>query len=120
MDNATIKSRLIDFGIAVAVFLTVSVIFFMPVFQGKVLIQSDIISFKAMSEEILNYNDTHDDVALWTGSGFSGMPTYQIHLGDTGNLFERVHDFIGLNLPRPANYIFIGFLFFIFCFAVLK
>ncbi|MBP7400743.1 MAG: hypothetical protein KA954_14220 [Chitinophagales bacterium] len=112
MDNATIKSRLIDFGIAVAVFLTVSVIFFMPVFQGKVLIQSDIISFKAMSEEILNYNDTHDDVALWTGSGFSGMPTYQIHLGDTGNLFERVHDFIGLNLPRPANYIFIGFLFF--------
>lgn len=112
MDNASIKSRLLDFGIAIAIFLAVCIIFFMPIFQGKILIQSDVLNFLAMSKEIVDYNNTHDDVALWTGSGFSGMPTYQIHLGDNGNLFERVHTILGLGLPRPANYMFIGFLFF--------
>lgn len=112
MNTSTVKSRLIEFAIAFTIFLAVSIIFFMPVFQGKILIQSDVLSYRAMSKEILDYNDTHDDVALWTGSGFAGMPTYQIHMGDTGNLFEQVHKVIGLNLPRPANYFFIGFLFF--------
>ncbi|MFN3939262.1 MAG: hypothetical protein ACK4IY_01665 [Chitinophagales bacterium] len=112
MRTSSFKSRVIEFAIAVLVFLAVSIVFFMPVFQGKILIQSDILSYKAMSKEIQDYNDANDDIALWTGSGFSGMPAYQIHIGDTGNLFEQVHRAIGLNLPRPANYFFIGFLFF--------
>lgn len=112
MDNSTMKRSLTEFGIAIAVFLAVCIVFFLPVFQGKILIQSDIISYKAMSKEVQDYNDTHGDVALWTGSAFGGMPTYQIHLGSTGNLFEQVHAFIGLYLPRPANYFFIAFLFF--------
>ena len=33
-----------------------------------------------MSKETLDYNASHDDAALWTGTMFGGMPTFLIHL----------------------------------------
>ena len=40
-----------------------------------------------MSKETLDYNASHDDAALWTGTMFGGMPTFLIHLEHSGNLF---------------------------------
>jgi hypothetical protein len=112
MEQKNVRKNLIEWGIALGIFLLISIIFFMPVFQGKILIQGDMVNYKAMSKETLDYNDTHDDVALWTNSMFGGMPTFLIHLADNGNLFGYLNKAIGLYLPRPANYLFISCLTF--------
>ncbi len=109
------KKLLTEWGTAIAIFLLVSIVFFLPVFQGKILIQGDMINYKAASKETLDYNATHDDVALWTDNMFGGMPTYLIHLADTGNFFNVLNKAIGLYLPRPANYLFMASL----CFFIL-
>lgn len=115
MEQTNWKKTLSEWGIALAIFLFVSIVFFMPVFQGKILIQGDMLNFKAMSKETLDYNDTHDDTALWTNNMFGGMPTALIALVDYGNIFFYLNKAIGLYLPRPANYIFMASL----CFFVL-
>lgn len=68
---------------ALAVFLSLSVAYFSPmVFNGKVLQQSDLSSLKGMTGELDRYygdkQEVDGGVAAWTGSMFSGMPTYNI------------------------------------------
>lgn len=77
--------------LALGLFLLLSVVYFAPmVFDGKVLRQSDLASVKGMTNEIDRYygdgQDTGEGVAAWTGSMFSGMPTYNIKMyGAPGN-----------------------------------
>lgn len=71
--------------LALGIFLLLSVVYFAPmVFDGKVLQQADLASVKGMTNEIDRYygngQDTGEGVAAWTGSMFSGMPTYNIKI----------------------------------------
>ena len=112
MSGKNFRQTAIEWGIAILIFLALSIAFFTPVFQGKILIQTDALNFKAMSKETLDYNASHDDAALWTGTMFGGMPTFLIHLEHSGNLFAFLNKAIGLWLPRPANYLFMSCLTF--------
>ncbi len=66
-------------------FLVLVVIYFQPVFEGKTLPQQDLTQFEGMAQEVLEYGKQTG----WTGSMFSGMPTYQI----TG--YSEGIDFVG-------------------------
>lgn len=109
------RKNILPFIIALVVFIIFSALYFYPLLQGKILVQSDIMNFKGVSEEALDYYETTGEPALWTNSLFSGMPTYQIMLPENGNIFEKVNKFMGLYLPRPANYMFLSLL----CFFIL-
>lgn len=82
--------------LALAVFLLLSVVYFAPmVFNGKVLQQSDLASVKGMTNELDRYygdkQEVEGGVAAWTGSMFSGMPTYNIKVyGAPGNYLRYV------------------------------
>lgn len=102
--------------IAVGVFFFIfSALYFYPLLQGKILVQGDIMNFVGVSKETVDHHDATGEGALWTNSMFGGMPTYQVALYNSGNIFEKVNIYMGLFLPRPANYMFIALI----CFFVL-
>ncbi|NDV46477.1 hypothetical protein D0T49_05405 [Paludibacter sp. 221] len=69
--------------IALLIFVVLTVVYFAPsVFQNKTIQQGDVVKYIGMSEEVRNYAKTEESkdfpVIGWTGSMFSGMPTYTI------------------------------------------
>jgi hypothetical protein len=107
-----VANKILPFVAAIAIFMIFSALFFSPLLQGKILLQSDIMNFIGVSKEATDHYDKTGDAALWTNSMFSGMPTYQVMLPENGNAFEQVNKYLGLFLPRPANYMFIALVAF--------
>jgi hypothetical protein len=101
--------------LALFLFLSLSVIYFYPQFQGKQIFQSDIISWKAAADEIITYNETHREPTLWTNSMFSGMPAYFVSTRHPGNLMLKLEKVVNLFLERPAGY----FIALMICFYLL-
>lgn len=79
-----LKSLLPHLGVFIFFFAIIFVYFF-PVFEGKVIQQGDIDKFNGMAQEVIEYGKPSG----WTGSMFSGMPSYHITGYSTGV------DFIG-------------------------
>jgi hypothetical protein len=75
---------------AIAVFLTVSVIYFYPVLEGRVLKANDSTVAKISAKEIQDFRIKEGKEPLWTNSLFSGMPAYLISTLYPGNLFKNV------------------------------
>lgn len=67
------KISLPHVGVLIFFFLIV-LVYFYPVFEGKVLQQGDVTQFKGAAQEVLEYGKPSG----WTGSVFSGMPSYHI------------------------------------------
>jgi hypothetical protein len=60
-----------------AIFFLISLIYFYPSIENKVLQQGDVLSWRAMASEALKYNEKHDQPTLWANNNFAGMPMYQ-------------------------------------------
>ncbi|PCJ82449.1 MAG: hypothetical protein COA57_13240 [Flavobacteriales bacterium] len=105
---------------AIGVFIIVTAIYFLPLFQGKTIEQADIKHFKGMSKEVADWREKTGEEALWTNSMFSGMPAYQISVKDKGNLFQHIGKIIRLGIPTPASLIFLCFLGFYILMCCLK
>lgn len=95
---------------AAGVFLLLSVMYFLPQVQGKVLQPSDIISVRAASEELTSWKEKTGETVLWTNSMFSGMPTYQISLAQSSNLMNVVNKVHQAFIQRPIGYFFAAML----------
>ena len=95
---------------AIFCFILVAIFYFLPQFQNKTLIQGDRISYLGMAKEIMDYNETHDDEALWTNSMFSGMPAYQIHTPQTKNIATPLLKVMSLGFYRPVGQFILGML----------
>ena len=105
--NTFLKSALPHVLILIG-FVVVSFIYFFPLLQGYSLRQSDIVQYKGMSHEIVQYRAEYDQEPYWTNSMFGGMPAYQISAKYPGNLFNFVdQNIMTLGLGRPANYLFL-------------
>lgn len=109
--NMTIK-KILPHLIAVVTFAILTFIFFKPLFNGKVIHQSDIIQHRGMSKELLDYRNTEHKEALWTNSMFGGMPAYQISTLYPGNWTDHLDRLFHLYLPHPSGHIFMCFLGF--------
>ncbi|MFO7873364.1 MAG: YfhO family protein [Bacteroidales bacterium] len=108
-------AKLAPYVAAIVLFLLLSIIYVNPVLQGKQLMQSDIVNWKGMAQEIIEFRENTGEEALWTNSIFGGMPAYQISVQWANNVSGFFHDVMTLWLPRPADMIFLYFIgFFIF------
>ncbi len=105
--------------ISILVFLTVSTAYFLPVFQGKVLSQGDIVQFTGMSKEINDYRDSKGEEALWTNSMFSGMPGMNISFRPAGSIPRYLNKIFMVYFPRPAAPLFISMFGFFVLMLVL-
>lgn len=105
---------------AAGIFLLVSIIYFLPQVQGKVVPAGDIVQFQGMSKEIRDFRDKTGERTLWTNSIFGGMPTYQIDSAQPSNMLQYVEKASNLFIPRPIGYFFAMALFFYFFLVYMK
>ena len=113
--------KIIPHIIAVGIFITISAFYFSPVMDGKVLNMPDIIQYKGMSKESKDFKNTNNgEQTLWTGTSFSGMPTYQTGMQSKTNLVKYIDKFIKLGLPRPMDMVFLYLIGFYILLLTLK
>ncbi len=99
---------------ALLIFIIISFAYFLPVIEGKELVAHDTDSWRSMAQETIAYNETHDDVTLWTNSMFGGMPNYQISMHQPYNVLRYVEMVIH-QFPRPVS----NAILYLLCFYVM-
>nr|NQU90888.1 YfhO family protein [Bacteroidota bacterium] len=119
MEKFTIK-RIWPYLAAIVLFIILGMAYFSPVLEGKKLKQSDIVHFKGMSKEIVDYREATGKEALWTNSMFSGMPAYQISVHYKNVFVKYVDDIFKMGLPHPINLVFLYFIGFFILLLVLR
>ncbi|MCS6916325.1 MAG: YfhO family protein [Chitinophagales bacterium] len=103
-------------GVALAVFVLTTLLFFAPaLLENKVLQQGDIVHFKGMSREIVEFRKQYHSDPLWTNTMFSGMPAFQISVEYHGNLLRLLDKVLSAGFPHPARLMLMSFL----CFYIL-
>ncbi|MDP1622089.1 MAG: YfhO family protein [Bacteroidales bacterium] len=118
MKNVSFK-MLIPYLAAIAIFLVVTLAYFSPLLEGKKILQSDIVNFKGVSKEIVDFREKTGKEPLWTNSMFGGMPAYQISAKYTSNVVGYLDKVLSLGLPHPANLVFLYFLGFFILLLVM-
>jgi len=89
-------------------FIAIALIYTNPVFQGKEIIQHDIVQYKGGAKELLDYRAKHGEETYWSDAMFGGMPTYQTGAQFRGDIIKHVDNALNF-LPKPANYLFLLF-----------
>ena len=97
--------KLITFIVCIVAIAAVAFAFFYPdAMQGNELRQHDMQQGIANSHEVAQYAAATGDTPRWTGSLFSGMPTFQIAVKyPSTRLFGWVNTVMGLGLPSPSS-----------------
>ncbi|WP_319482735.1 YfhO family protein [uncultured Draconibacterium sp.] len=109
------NKKVIRYILPVLLLFITSAIYFTPVFEGKVVQQSDIIHNKGMSKSMSDFRAASGEEPLWADSMFGGMPGYLIATVYKGNLAKNIVGPI-LKIPRPVSYhlLFLS-LFYLMC-----
>ena len=95
------------------VFILFALLYANPIFQGKELIQHDIVQYKGGAKELLDYRAEFGKETYWSDSMFGGMPTYQMGAQFRGDFIKQIDNILNF-LPKPANYLFLLFSGFFF------
>jgi hypothetical protein len=87
--NQFLKNNWPHFAV-LAAFVVLMFAYFSPEFDGHNIKQHDVQQFKGMAQETIAFRErTGGEEPLWTNSMFGGMPTTQISILYTGNIFQR-------------------------------
>ena len=89
-------------------FVIAAYAYFPSLFEGKIVRQSDISSWRAASNEIIQHQRQTGEETLWTNAMFGGMPSTMILVRYKGNLLEPLYRCLFLG-PRPASYLILAF-----------
>ena len=109
MNKEVLKKILIYAGI-VLLFVVLAYAFVPQVLDGKIVNQSDIVSWKGMANEAVTHNAAHpEDPTAWTNSMFGGMPTTATIDDFEGDWTQKIYKFL-LTGRRPATYLFLALL----------
>lgn len=119
--NKGLFSKLLPHIIAVVIFLLVAVVYCKPVLEGRVLSQHDILGWKGMAQQSIEFKEKYGHYPLWTNSLFSGMPAYTVAM-EPGYKVQTIYLYEVLNffLPKPANFFFLASICFYFLCFVLR
>ncbi len=105
--------------LAVIIFILLSMVYFYPLLEGKVMHTNDGTVAQNAAKEISDFRAKYGEEPLWTNSMFSGMPAYLISTIYKGNIMRAVNT--GLNLLKhPASSIFLIMLGFYFLLLMFK
>jgi hypothetical protein len=111
-NNSSIFRQLLPHIAAVAIFALLALLYFKPLMDGKTLQQADLNHWKGMSHELLEHAKTEPDFrSAWTGTLFSGMPSYQITApGYPKNYLGHVSTWLSLNDNGSSGIVFTALL----------
>ena len=96
MSPKSLLNRILPHLLALLLFGLLTVIYFSPVLDGKVLNTHDGTVFKATSKEIVDHREAYGEEPLWTNSLFGGMPSYLISTHFPGNLIKPLSNLLRL------------------------
>lgn len=93
--------------LALILFVIIGYAYFPALFEGKIVHQSDISSWRGAANETIQFREQHGEEPLWTNSMFSGMPTTMVSTLYKGNYLDILYNrlFAG---PRPASYLILA------------
>lgn len=99
--------KILPYLAGVAVIAVIAFAFFYPdAMQGNELRQHDMQQGVANSHETVQYMEMTGETPRWTGSLFSGMPTFQITPRyASASLYMWFNKVMGLGLPGPSGLI---------------
>ena len=108
--------------ISLAVFISLTVFIFYPIFfENKKIKQHDIEQWKYSANETIEFRKNNNEEALWSNSMFSGMPAYLIDVKWSNNIIIYIHKIYSLFFPHPVSSFIISFISFyimLLCFRV--
>ena len=116
----TLPKNTIPVITGIIIFFVISLAYFSPVMDNKVLFQGDVTNWKGMSKEIQDYKEETGKHALWTNSMFSGMPTYLINNPPSKNILLKLHKVLNLFFFKPVNQLFVLFIGFFISLLILR
>ena len=110
MRKINFSKDVLPHGIAIGVFLIVTLFFFNPIFfDNKILDQSDITQWEGSSKSMRDFRDKTGEEALWAPSMFSGMPGYLVNVKWGNNAVDIVKAILSFKLPHPVCNIYLAF-----------
>lgn len=101
--------------LAILGFIVIAALFSYPQLKGEVLQQHDIISWKGMAKEGMDWHEKTGENVLWSNSMFGGMPTYTHYVPESNNYIYRIQEAITGALGKPISFLFLAML----CFYIL-
>ena len=84
------QKKWLPWVLMIFLFVFVSLLYFPVAFQNMVPPASDTAQWEGAAHQIIEYNKTHKDPALWTQSMFSGMPSYMISFPNRYPFLENI------------------------------
>ena len=104
--------------LAFVVYLLLTIAYFYPQIEGKIILQGDILGWQGMAKESMDHYKKTGEIALWSNSMFGGMPTFQTNNLQTGNYLQYVLRGAGLYMGKPIG-VFLGACLFGYLMLVL-
>ena len=106
--------------IAVLTFLVLTLVYFIPVLEGKDIKQDDAIGSMGWGKDARDYHEESGDYSYWSNAMFSGMPCNYTYSPQPENVFKPIGEVVTLNV-FGASYRHIGCIFatFIGCYILL-
>lgn len=78
MKEKKLWKEILPYGVALFAFILFTLIYCSSAMEGKVLHAGDNKTWAGGAQELIKYRDSTDNSSWWTGSMFSGMPSFQI------------------------------------------
>lgn len=119
MKNITFR-KVYPYLIALGIFVVLTIAYMFPVFEGKAIQASDMINFRGMSKEIVDFREKTGEEPLWTNAMFSGMPAYLVSTKFPAILVSHIDRILQLGLPHPVGLVFLYFLGFFILLLTLR
>ncbi|MBR6304913.1 MAG: hypothetical protein IKR37_04750, partial [Paludibacteraceae bacterium] len=115
--------KIAPYLVALVVFIGFAVLYCSPILEGKVLHAGDTLNWQGAAHQTQEYRAQTGESCWWTGSMFSGMPTYQIdsHIPSHKVAHIWIRNVLHLGLEETMGIIFGYFLCFfilLLCFGI--
>ena len=114
--------KIAPYLVALVVFIGFAVAYCSPILEGKVVYAGDTMNWLGTAHQTQEYRAQTGEDCWWTGSMFSGMPSYSIdsHV-PSQDLARSIREILHLGLPETIGLLFgyfICFYILLLCFGV--
>lgn len=100
-----LSRRLLPYIVALVAFFTIPAVYFSPQFSGKTIVQSDMVQYRAKTEEVIRHRENYGEDPQWLGNSFSGMPANLTNMAHDAQLIGKLRPALEL-FGTPTSYIF--------------
>lgn len=112
LPRTTICPRWVPYVVAPVIFLLASILYFAPQLSGEKLYMHDVTQYIGASADIERHVERYGEDPQWTGSSFSGMPSYMIDFKVPSWIIRHASKLPVHLLGEPAILIFTAMLCF--------